>query len=145
MRFLHNGEDIAVGGNDVLRGGAGNDTIYGDADILFEFSAGGDDRLHGDAGDDELWGDGELRDDAVGGKDRFFFTGNFGDDEIRDFRQGDGDQIVLQGLTQLDVQISIVTVTATNDSTLITTLGDDSITLVGFTGSLSIGTDIVFA
>ena len=138
-------DDTAAGGNDVVRGGAGDDIVYGDARSLASFAQGGNDRIHGGSGDDELWGDGELRDDAVGGKDRFFFTGNFGDDEIRDFRQGDGDQIVLQGLTPLDVQISIVTVVSTNDSTLITTLGDDSITLVGFTGGLALGTDIVFA
>ena len=82
---------------------------------------------------------------AVGGKDRFVFAGSFGDDSIRDFRTEDGDQIVLQGLTQSEVQLTIVTVTDPNDSTLITTLGDQSITLVGFTGPLTPGVDIVFA
>ena len=139
-------DDASVGGNDVLRGGTGNDTLYGDAPDLYLFSTGGDDRLHGDAGDDELWGDGLLDGpDATGGKDKFFFSGDFGDDTIFDFRPEDGDQIVLQGLTQLDVQLSIISLTDPNDSTLITTLGDDSITLVGFTGGLTPGVDIIFA
>ena len=137
--------DRARGGNDVLRGGAGDDRVVGDGESLGEFAQGGDDRLLGGAGDDELWGDGELRDSAVGGKDRFVFAGSFGDDSIRDFRTEDGDQIVLQGLTQSEVQLTIVTVTDPNDSTLITTLGDQSITLVGFTGPLTPGVDIVFA
>jgi Ca2+-binding RTX toxin-like protein len=137
--------DAATGGNDVLRGGSGEDTVYGDAEFLYDFSVGGDDKLYGNAGDDELWGDGELEDDAVGGTDKFCFSGNFGDDEIFDFREEDGDQLILQGLTQSEIQISIITVDDPDDSTLITTLGDDSITLVGFTGGLTVGTDIVFA
>ena len=135
----------ARGGNDLLRGGAGDDTLYGDAATLADLSDGGNDRIYGEAGNDEIWGDGELLDDATGGKDKFFFSGSFGDDQILDFRAEDGDQIILQGLTQLDVQLSIVTVVNPNDSTLITTLGDDSITLVGFTGGLTPGVDIVFA
>ena len=135
----------AVGGNDTLRGGSGDDTLYGDGSYLDDFAKGGDDRLFGQGGDDSLWGDGELLGGASGGKDRFFFSGSFGDDSILDFRQADGDQIILQGLTQSEVQLSIVTVNAANDSLLLTTLGDDSITLVGFTGSLTPGVDIVFA
>ena len=138
-------EQTAKGGNDSLGGGGGDDLLYGDGTQLSGFATGGNDKLTGGSGDDQLWGDGELLDDASGGKDKFVFSGNFGDDQILDFRTEDGDQIVLQGLTQLDVQISIVTVTDPNDSTLITTLGDDSITLVGFTGSLTPGVDIIFA
>ena len=141
-------DNVAKAGNDVLRGGGGDDTIFGDAESLLGFAVGGNDKIFGNAGNDDLWGDGEIDATEVnvtGGKDRFFFSGNFGDDKIFDFRPEDGDQIVLQGLTQLDVQVSIVTVTDPNDSTLITTLGDDSITLVGFTGSLTPGVDILFA
>jgi Ca2+-binding RTX toxin-like protein len=136
--------DTALGGNDVIRGGAGDDTVFGDARDLAGFARGGNDRIHGGSGDDELWGDGRFRDDAQGGRDRFFFSGNFGDDEIFDFREEDGDQLILQGLTQSEIQISIVTVDDPDDSTLITTLGDDSITLVGFTGGLTVGADILF-
>jgi Ca2+-binding RTX toxin-like protein len=137
--------DVATGGNDVLRGGSGDDTLYGDASGLYVLSVGGNDKLYGDAGDDELWGDGELNDDATGGADKFYFSGNFGDDEIFDFRPDEGDQIILTGLTQSEVQISIISVDDPDDSTLITTLGDDSITLVGYTDGLTIGTDIIFA
>ena len=126
------------------RGGAGDDDLYGDAQELYDFAQGGNDRLHSGAGDDEIWGDGELFDDATGGADKFHFNGNFGDDSIYDFRQEDGDQLVFKGLTQGEISISVVTVVDTNDSTLITTLGDDSVTLVGFTGSLTVGTDLVF-
>ena len=138
--------DTASGGRDTLRGGAGNDELYGDGRALEDFAKGGNDRLVGGAGDDLMWGDGELIGaDATGGRDRFVFSGNFGDDSILDFRTEDGDQLILQGLTQSEVQLSIVTVNAANDSTLITTLGEQSITLVGFTGSLTPGVDIVFA
>jgi Ca2+-binding RTX toxin-like protein len=138
--------ETSRGGNDVLRGGAGDDILFGDSgDQLSEFTRGGNDRLEGGVGDDELWGDGELEESGQGGKDKFVFSGNFGDDLILDFRQEDGDVIVLQGLTQSEVQISRVAFNDPNDSTLITTVGDDSITLVGFTGSLVTGTDIIFA
>ena len=133
------------GGNDVLRGGNGADLIYGDGERISEFAHGGNDRLLGGAGDDQLWGDGELLESAQGGKDRFVFAGSFGDDSILDFRTTDGDQIIFQGLTRSEVTQTIVTVTDPNDSLQITTLGGESVTLVGFTGPLNPGVDIVFA
>ena len=135
------------GGNDVLRGGAGDAFLLGEGrGALIGFVTCGNDRLEGGTGDDNLWGDAfRVGEDVTGGKDRFIFAGSFGDDRVNDFRQDDGDLLLLKGLTQLDVQISIVTVNDPNDSTLITTLGGDSITLVGFTGTLAVGTDIVFA
>ena len=51
---------------------------------------------------------------------------------------------MFKGLSQSDISISIVSVVDASDSTLITTLGDESVTLVGFTGPLTIGTDLVF-
>ena len=135
----------AKGGNDVLRGDAGNDLIFGDGRSLDEFAQGGNDRLLGGAGDDQLSGDGELEGLAQGGKDRFVFSGNFGDDQILDFRTADGDQLIFRGLTQSEVTQSIVTVTDPNDSLLLTTLGGESVTLVGYTGPLTPGVDIVFA
>ena len=81
-----------------------------------------------------------LYDLAVGGKDKFSFDGNFGDDTIWDFRQEDGDQIIFKGLTQSEVGI-----TQDAGNTVLTTLGDQTVTLVGFTGSLTVGTDILFA
>ena len=141
-------EDTAVGGDDVLRGGAGADDLYGDARSLNDFARGGDDALHSGGGDDEIWGDGLLRDQAQGGRDRFHFNGNFGDDRVLDFRQEDGDQLVFKGLNQEEISISIVSALDPDDnpvdSTLITTLGDESVTLLGFTAGLTAGIDILF-
>ena len=46
---------------------------------------------------------------------------------------------MFKGLTQDEVQITV-----DGSDTVLTTLGDESVTLVGFTGSLTVGTDIVF-
>ena len=124
----------------MLRGGAGSDLIFGDADELFDFAAGGDDRIFGGGGDDELWGDGELLDDATGGADRFFFAGGFGDDTIFDFRQGE-DTIVFQGFEPSDFQITIEGGT----DTLLTSLSDNSLRLADFTDPLVFGVDVIFA
>jgi Ca2+-binding RTX toxin-like protein len=52
--------ESAHGGNDILNGGVGNDTLYGDARGYFLTSpgliTGGTDTLNGGAGDDQLWG-----------------------------------------------------------------------------------------
>ncbi|MGD9537850.1 MAG: calcium-binding protein [Alphaproteobacteria bacterium] len=76
----------AVGGNDTLIGGNGNDLIVGDALIMNPTARGGN---------DQLWGD--AKGAASGGADSFAFAGNFGKDVINDFRQSDGDQIQLNG------------------------------------------------
>ncbi|MGD9537597.1 MAG: hypothetical protein AB7P52_12860 [Alphaproteobacteria bacterium] len=78
----------AVGGNDTLIGGNGNDLIVGDALIMNPTARGGN---------DQLWGD--AKGAASGGEDSFAFAGNFGKDVINDFRQSDGagDQIQLNG------------------------------------------------
>ena len=138
-------ENAAKGGNDTINGGSGADLIYGDGAELSGFAKGGNDVITGNAGDDEMWGDGELiGPDASGGKDKFVFAGAFGDDTVLDFRTTDGDVLVFKGLTQSDVTLSIITVTDPNDSLLINTLGDESVTLFGFTGSLTPGVDILF-
>jgi Ca2+-binding RTX toxin-like protein len=132
----------AAGGDDVLRGGAGDDLIVGDARTMGEFAAGGDDRIFGGGDDDELWGDGEPEDDtATGGRDRFFFAGGFGDDTVEDFRpEDDGDRLVFQGFAPDEFQITI-----DGDDTLLTSLGDDSVRLAGFTDPLTFGVDVIFA
>jgi Ca2+-binding RTX toxin-like protein len=132
-------EKTAAGGDDRLRGGSGDDVIRGDARILQDFATGGNDRILGDGGDDELWGDGELLDYATGGRDRFVFAGGFGDDTVQDFRKGE-DKLAFQGRTQSEIQITIE-----GADTVLTTLGDDSVRLVGFTGPLTVGADVIFA
>jgi Ca2+-binding RTX toxin-like protein len=123
----------ATSGGDVLRGGAGRDVLYGDAPNLFDSSAGGDDQLYPGAGDDEMWGDGELQDGATGGDDTFNFSPGFGDDRILDFRLGE-DQLVFRDTEQAEIQITLV-----GGGTVLTTLGDDLVALVGF------GVDVIFA
>lgn len=76
------------GGNDRLKGGAGNDTIWGEGTGGPQYVACGDDWIDGGPGDDVILGDGEgfaygLR----GGNDRIF--GGAGNDVIR----GDGRSI----------------------------------------------------
>ena len=129
----------AKGGHDLLSGGGGDDTLFGDGETLLGFARGGHDELRGGAGDDVLWGDGSLFDAAVGGRDRFWFQGDFGDDAVRDFRRGE-DRLVFSGYRPGELQITVV-----GSDTVITTLGDDSVTLVDFTGTLRNGADILFA
>ena len=131
---------FARGGNDILRGGAGNDELYGDAGLLFEFARCGNDRLLGGAGDDQLWGDGRLNQSVVGGADQFEFSGSFGKDKIFDFRQGDGDVIRITGHVAAEVNVAVV-----GTDTVLSTLQNSSITLVGFTGELVMGVDVIFA
>ena len=133
-------KDFARAGNDILHGGAGNDNLFGDSgQALSGHAVGGNDKLYGGAGDDQLWGDGSVLDDAIGGKDRFFFSGSFGDDTVNDFRRGE-DQLVFTGYQPDELQITVV-----GSDTVLTTLGDDSVTLKGFIGALTYGTDILFA
>ena len=71
--FGGTGDDGLYGeeGNDFLGGGSGNDLLSGGA---------GDDSLVGEEGNDELWGN--------AGHDVFFFTGQFGQDRIKDLDVG---------------------------------------------------------
>ena len=78
------GNDILYGGpgggDDNLQGGIGNDKLYGGI---------GDDYLEGNAGNDLLWGG--LDDDHLfggAGDDTFFFAPGGGDDIIQDFGSG---------------------------------------------------------
>jgi len=77
--------DSAQGGNDTLNGGAGNDSLYGDAAYYstptFPGSiTGGTDILTGGAGNDQLWGGPN--------DDKFVFGLGSGNDTINDFNQG---------------------------------------------------------
>jgi Ca2+-binding RTX toxin-like protein len=117
LRSSDEGGTGYVGPGDLLRGGGGNDRIFG---------VDGDDRLHGDAGADELAG-GPGRDLLYGGAGRDTFVyfnvdvdaqdevrGDFGPDLVADFRRGEdeirltaGDAFAppseqLQGFADLD-------------------------------------------
>lgn len=74
------------GGNDTLQGNGGDDVLAGEA---------GNDLLEGGAGDDWLLG-------GTGG-DQFIFSGDFGDDLIRDFSSLEaGETINLAAVTDID-------------------------------------------
>ena len=70
------GDDVLSGDlrDNTIRGGAGNDKIYGGP-------RGGDDELHGDAGDDQLFG-GAGDDMLFGGADDDILAGGSGSNEI---------------------------------------------------------------
>lgn len=80
---------FAYGGHDVIRGGEGADTIYGDfarvarADVgAISVAEGRNDRLFGDAGDDTIYGDGPDFDDAYLRFGRDYIEGGAGNDTI---------------------------------------------------------------
>lgn len=81
--------------DDVLNGENGDDLIVGDSPNLFNNAVGGEDTLTGGTGNDTLWGDGTLWDFATGGADWFVFETADGQDVIKDFRTADEDRIVL--------------------------------------------------
>lgn len=89
-----------VGGDDIIDGGKGDDTIY---------AGGGDDDVEGGKGDDELYG--QAGDDTLeGGSGKDTLVGGAGDDVLEGgknadtfvFHAGDGDDIVLD-LSHQDV------------------------------------------
>jgi Ca2+-binding RTX toxin-like protein len=145
----------ARGGDDFLRGGAGNDPLFGDALVMDDFvrvgnARGGNDTLRGGAGDDTLFGDGFTMgtnarggDDCLdggGGNDTFGFAGRFGNDIVFDFHQGD-DHLQFNGpnvQSLADLQI-----TWNAGDTVITVAGYGTVELDNFTGTLTAG-DFIF-
>lgn len=92
------GDDRLSGGNgsDVLDGGTGADRLYGGRDDDSLSGGEGNDRLYGGSGDDII--DGGAGDDYLkgdSGADTFSFSGEFGNDEVRDFDVREGDSIDL--------------------------------------------------
>lgn len=76
--------EVIEGGNDDLRGGAGDDTIFGNE---------GDDEINGGTGNDTLFGD-EGHDTMSGGADHDRMEGGTGNDKMRG---QDGDDILSGG------------------------------------------------
>ncbi|MBT4934359.1 MAG: cadherin-like domain-containing protein [Rhodospirillaceae bacterium] len=95
------GEDTLYGGggDDSLKGGGGEDTLYGGAGADTLKGEGGEDVLFGGAGDDELRGGGGedflvggAGDDILkgeGGDDTFVFNTDSGSDTIVDYHKGE--------------------------------------------------------
>ena len=76
----------ASGGRDMLIGGGGDDALFGDGFLLEAGARGGDDVLDGGQGSDVLFGDAAERHPlARGGSDIFCFAPGSGHDVIGDF------------------------------------------------------------
>ena len=159
---------FGFGGQDILLGNLGNDELWGGAGHDRLFGGKGDDQLHGETGNDQIYGDegndllfGEAGDDLLfggAGSDRLFggagndkLTGNAGADvfvlavgqgvdNIRDFRLGE-DQIGLSnGLTYGQLSItqhsSQTWITDTTTSQLLARLdGLNAATLIAQSGT----------
>ncbi len=110
------GDDSVDGGagDDKLEGNWGNDVLIGGEGDDFLIGSWGDDSLEGGAGTDVLQGD--------RGGDSFIFIGEFGNDRIVDF--GQGDVIVLEGYGILFQDLAIA---ETTDGSLIEIEGAGSI------------------
>lgn len=109
----------ASGGDDVIYGGTGNDTIYGDAyHQIDSTSHGGDDTIYGGAGNDTIYGD-AINIQGQGGNDTI--DGGSGADRIY---AGSGDDVIM--FDQYDTIIS----GGTGDDTL--TLQDSTVDLTQF-------------
>lgn len=124
-----------AGGDDQISGDGGNDLLIGDALVLSGHSQGGEDVLSGDGGDDLLLGDALiLFGHAQSSHDHFVFYGSFGNDTVGDFRQNE-DQLEfhVSGVSGIeDLQIA-----QADSCTIITVGASGTITLVGFTGTLT--------
>ncbi|MEM8774504.1 MAG: calcium-binding protein, partial [Pseudomonadota bacterium] len=83
----------AEGGNDDLRGGAGDDEMYGNAGDDRLFGGTGDDTLSGDEGADKVFG-GEGNDQISGGTGKDYLQGDAGNDQISG---GEGDDFLKGG------------------------------------------------
>jgi Ca2+-binding RTX toxin-like protein len=105
--FGAGGNDFLTGdeGNDIIQGGEGNDVVHGDTD-----SVGGDDYLQGNAGNDVLFGGygtdrivgGTGNDTVVGGLGGDFLSGNEGADIFQYTSVEESQNIVINGVSQLD-------------------------------------------
>jgi Ca2+-binding RTX toxin-like protein len=106
---------------------------------------GGDDTLISGTGIDHMWGDAQFINGVaasptaatgtvITGADTFVFVLNSGNDDIKDFRQGDQDKIDVgaRGFTSL----ADMTIIDTGDDTKIEFDATNSVTLVGFDGPL---------
>lgn len=107
--FGGDGHDIVYGnlGNDTLEGGAGNDVVRGgQADDILAGGAG-DDYVSGDRGNDTMTGG--------PGADLFHSSSDAGVDRVLDFRQVEGDRVLLDpGTTYSVAQVGADTVVSMN-------------------------------
>jgi len=96
--------DETVGGADILAGGIGNDTIWGDLQNLANSTVGGSDSLYGGGGNDTIFG-GAGQDSIFGGNGTDTIDAGAGDDYAFDVNNtgllfgGDGSDTFLLGYT----------------------------------------------
>jgi hypothetical protein len=136
--------DSAQGGNDILTGGDSSsggsvtNLLFGDADTMLNLVQGGNDRLiSGINASDEMWGDARsLSASASSGDDTFVFAGGFGNDFVNDFHQ-DEDTLEFQVAGVADFSDLAITVSGSNTVISTTASATDTVTLVGFSGTLT--------
>jgi hypothetical protein len=133
----------AKGGNDILTGGDNSGSgfvtneLFGDARFMNDSAQGGNDRLiSGINATDQMWGDGSLAFSATGGDDTFVFAGAFGNDFVNDFHQ-DEDTLEFQVAGVADFSDLDITVSGSDTVISTTTSTTDTVTLVGFSGTLT--------
>ena len=105
-----------------------------------DFATGGDDNIFGGGGNDELWGDGELptTPPAVPTRSSSPATSATTPSSTSARARTPSSS---RASSQSDFQITIEGGT----DTLLTSLGDDSLRLRGFTDPLVFGVDVIFA
>lgn len=120
------GDDLLFGGagNDRLGGKGGNDSLYGESGDDVLYGDAGDDLLYGGLGNDKLYGD----DNDSSGADTFFLAAGEGTDMIMDFEAGQ-DMIGLMG----SLSFGQLTVSADGDNAVIAA-GDETLATVMNTG-----------
>ena len=128
--------DTYIGGDDILNGGRGNDSINGNSGNDIINGGRGNDTLIGGVGNDILTGG--------NGRDTFVFVSGFGNDVITDFKVSGADQIDLSafsGLTYSDLVFSGAT-----DNVITSAFANfDSITLENFGTTSPVEGDFIFA
>jgi hypothetical protein len=139
--FAQGGDDELTGGDNTGTGTVSN-ILFGDASSMSGSAQGGDDRLiSGIKATDPMWGDAPGSD--TGGNDTFMFVDAFGQDFVNDFRQGkDTLEFQVAGVSGFDDLV----ITPSGSDTLISTTASatDTVTLVGFTGTLT-ESDVLFS
>ena len=142
------GDDMLYGnaGLDELYGGANNDTLSGGSDTDFLYGSIGHDTLIGGSGADALYG-GPGTDTLIGGTglDLFYMLGFFGDDDvIADFRQADGDIIVLNASTADSLIDVLEASTNVNGDTFVDFGNNQSFTIEGIRPAELMADDFIF-
>ncbi|NQU57074.1 MAG: cadherin-like domain-containing protein [Rhodospirillales bacterium] len=94
------GDDVLYGGggDDSLRGGGGEDVLFGGAGDDVLRGGGGEDVLYGGTGDDTLRGE--------GGEDTFFFNAQSGSDTIADYHKGETLRFEGNGFSENDIVVA---------------------------------------